>query len=200
MSKCPRCLFSTLRASIIDMLSIRCDSKTKILKSFFIKKNQTHLESPCYQMQKCDSWCSVLRHPAVSFRELKSCWLVRVRWGCGGRWYGWVLNGWVRGWTWSMFETGGTFCMLVKDFCLFIWLGFSFLWDSVSSLAKTIRRSCSVDQAGLKHTRNPPASACQVLGLRVCTTNILLSRFLLKMGGYRLTVRATWALRTHGNC
>jgi hypothetical protein len=51
-------------------------------------------------------------------------------------------------------------------FCLFF---FFFFWDRVSLCCSGCPGTHSVDQAGLE-LRNSPASASQVLGLKVCTT------------------------------
>jgi hypothetical protein len=51
--------------------------------------------------------------------------------------------------------------------CLFVW--FVFFQDRVSLSSPGCPGTHSVDQAGLK-IRNLPASASQVLGLKVCTT------------------------------
>jgi hypothetical protein len=50
--------------------------------------------------------------------------------------------------------------------CLFVCL---FVWVRVSLCISGCPGSHSVDQAGLE-LRNPPASASQVLGLKVCAT------------------------------
>jgi hypothetical protein len=47
--------------------------------------------------------------------------------------------------------------------------------DRVSLCSSGCPRTHSVDQAGLQ-LRNPPASASQVLGLKVCATNTQLSQ------------------------
>jgi hypothetical protein len=56
----------------------------------------------------------------------------------------------------------------IKLFCLFGWLVW-FFRDRVSMCSPGCRRTHFVDQAGL-NLRNPPASASQVLGLKVCAT------------------------------
>ena len=179
-------------------------------------------------MQKCDSWGSDLRHQAVSLLGIKVLLTSQgemTLWGkmiwMGPHWMGKGValeHGWDR---WDILHTFGTFYTLVKFFdwlvgllmfsfvifwgvvfCLFTCLFICFLRERVSSLALAAPRSSSVDQAGLKLTRHPPASASasQVLGLKVCTTTAWLSRFFSNVGGHWLTVRATWDLRTHGNC
>jgi hypothetical protein len=80
-------------------------------------------------------------------------------------------------------------------FCLFGWLVGWFLQNSVSLCSSGCPGSHSVDHAGLK-LRNPPASASQVLGLKVCATTarhvfsiifiFLKSQLLLGSGGARL--------------
>jgi hypothetical protein len=57
------------------------------------------------------------------------------------------------------------FCFFVV-FCLFLFL---FFWDRVSLCSPGCPGTHSVDQAGLE-LRTPPASASQVLGLKVCAT------------------------------
>jgi hypothetical protein len=54
-------------------------------------------------------------------------------------------------------------------FCFFIGFFFFFFRDRVSLCSPGYPETHSVDQAGLE-LRNPPASASQVLGLKVCAT------------------------------
>jgi hypothetical protein len=59
---------------------------------------------------------------------------------------------------------------LVIGFCLFVWFGLVFR-DRVSLCSPDCPGTHSVDQAGLE-LRNPPASASQVLRLKVCATTV----------------------------
>jgi hypothetical protein len=65
---------------------------------------------------------------------------------------------------------GYTFCLFV---CLFVCL---FFQDRVPLCSPGWSGTHSVDQAGLE-LRNPPASASQVLGLKVCTTTTRVIHF-----------------------
>ena len=67
--------------------------------------------------------------------------------------------------------TSPCFCLFVcfGFICLFIYLFIWFLRDTVSLCSPGCPGIHFVDQAGFE-LRNPPASASQVLGLKVCTT------------------------------
>jgi hypothetical protein len=69
------------------------------------------------------------------------------------------------------------FCFFVLFFCFFVFL-FLFFRDRVSLCSPGCPGTHSVDQAGLK-LRNPPASASQVLGLKVyaTTAQLLVTEF-----------------------
>ena len=154
-------------------------------------------------MQKCNSWGSDLTHQGVSLLGIKVMltWYGEMRlWG-KMIWKGlqWVGKGDSLG---LGLRQVGYFACLSRVFCLIVWFGcfFLFFWERVSSLGLAAPRSCSVDQTGLKITRDPPPSVPQVLGLKVCATTDWQSRFFINLGGHRLTVRAIWVLKPHGNC
>jgi hypothetical protein len=68
---------------------------------------------------------------------------------------------------------------------------FIYFWDRVSLNSPGCPGTHFVDQAGLE-LRNPPASASQVLGLKVCTTTVRLpfyfkARSLPEPGAHRLS-------------
>ena len=67
-----------------------------------------------------------------------------------------------------MFHCFVLFCFVLFCFVLFCFVLFVF-WDRVSLCSSGCPGTHSEDQAGLK-LRNPPASAPQVLGLKVCAT------------------------------
>jgi hypothetical protein len=60
-------------------------------------------------------------------------------------------------------------CFLVFCCCLFVCFVLLVFQDSVSLCSPGCPGTHSADQAGLE-LRNPPASASQVLGLKVCAT------------------------------
>jgi hypothetical protein len=66
----------------------------------------------------------------------------------------------------------------IRHYCIFKLLFFSFLRDRVSLYSPGCPGTHSVDQVGLK-IRNPPSSASQVLGLKVCATMPSSNYFLL---------------------
>jgi hypothetical protein len=85
----------------------------------------------------------------------------------GRKWMGILIRGFV--------------CLFVLFFCfvfLFLFLLLFFFQDRVSMYSPGCPGTHSVDQAGLE-LRNPPASASQVLGLRVCATTPALIRVLM---------------------
>ena len=59
------------------------------------------------------------------------------------------------------------------------WFWFLVFWDRVFLYSPGCPGTHSVDQAGLE-LRNPPASASQVLGLKVCTTTRFTKLFFFK--------------------
>jgi hypothetical protein len=70
-----------------------------------------------------------------------------------------------------------SFCLLVCFVFVFLFFCFFFL-DRVSLCGPGCPGTHFVDQAGLE-LRNPPASASQVLGLKVCITTAQQNRVLL---------------------
>jgi hypothetical protein len=65
----------------------------------------------------------------------------------------------------------GTFFFFVpQPYWVFFFFFFLFFRDRVSLCSPGCPGTHSVDQAGLELRRNPPASASQVLGLKVCAT------------------------------
>jgi hypothetical protein len=82
----------------------------------------------------------------------------------GFDWFGLVWFGLV----WFLF----VFCFVLFCFVLFCFVLFCFLRDRVSLYNPGCFGIHSIDQAVLK-LRDPPTSASQVLGLKVCATTLL---------------------------
>jgi hypothetical protein len=74
------------------------------------------------------------------------------------------------GWSWARQRSSRSSCLCLPTLARFLFVFFFLVFrDRVSQCSSGCPRTHSVDQAGLE-LRNPPASASQVLGLKVCAT------------------------------